>query len=41
MYRVITDSAALDQVAALPTGALPFYAEVLDVLELAPWNGCA
>ena len=41
MYRISTDSAALDQVAALPAGALPFYAEVLDVLELAPWNGRA
>ncbi len=39
MYRIVTDSAVLDQLAALPTGALPGYAEVLDVLDLAPWNG--
>ena len=39
MYRVITDSAALDQIAALPVSALPYYAEVLWVLELAPANG--
>lgn len=39
MYRIITDSVALDQVAVLPTEALGRYAEVLDVLELAPWNG--
>ena len=38
MYRIITDSAALDQVTALPVGALPFYAEVLGMLELEPWN---
>lgn len=32
----------MDQFAVLPTEALPGYAEmldVLDVLELAPWNG--
>lgn len=39
MYRIVTDSAVLDQLAALPIEALPGYAEVLDVLELAPWNG--
>lgn len=39
MYRIVTDSAVLDQIDALPTGALSGYAEVLDVLELAPWNG--
>lgn len=39
MYRVVTDSTVLEQLAALPTGALPYYAEVLGVLELAPWNG--
>jgi hypothetical protein len=39
VYRIVTDSTVLDQLAALPTGALPYYAEVLDVLELAPWNG--
>jgi hypothetical protein len=39
VYRIVTDSAVLDQLAVLPTEALPGYAEVLDVLELAPWNG--
>lgn len=39
MYRVVVDSAAIEQIAALPTDALPFYAEVLDVLELAPSGG--
>lgn len=38
MYRIITDSAVVDQLAALPTEALPGYAEVLDILGLAPWN---
>jgi len=39
VYRVITHPDALDQIAALPTAALAGYAEVLDALELAPWNG--
>lgn len=39
MYQVITDGDALEQIAALPTEALPFYAETLGVLELTPWNG--
>lgn len=39
MYRVITDSAVLDQLAALPTSALPHYAAALVVLELTPANG--
>lgn len=39
MYRIITDSTVVDQLAALPTEALPGYADVLDVLEVAPWNG--
>lgn len=29
----------LEQVAALPAVALRAYAEALDVLEVAPWNG--
>jgi hypothetical protein len=28
-----------EQVAALPTEALVSYAEVLEVLQLTPWNG--
>jgi hypothetical protein len=39
VYRVVVDRAAVEQIAALPTEALPFYAEVLDVLELAPSGG--
>lgn len=39
MHRIVTDSAVLDQLAALPGEALSGYAEVLGVLELAPWNG--
>lgn len=39
MYRVRTDDAVLEQVAALPNEALGYYAQVLVVLELAPWNG--
>lgn len=39
MYRVVPDSGVLEQIAALPTEALPFYAEVLGVLELVPANG--
>jgi hypothetical protein len=39
VYRVITDSAVLDQLAALPTSALPYYVEALVVLELTPANG--
>lgn len=29
----------MQQVAALPVKALDSYAEVLDVLQLTPWNG--
>ncbi|MGH3855896.1 MAG: hypothetical protein ACRDR6_20890 [Pseudonocardiaceae bacterium] len=39
MYRVVTYSEALEQIAALPAEALPFYAEVIGVLELAPAAG--
>ena len=31
----------MTQVAALPTDALDAYAEVLEVLQLTPWNGRA
>ena len=33
------DAAVSEQVAALPDQALAAYAEVLDVLQLAPWKG--
>ena len=39
MYRVITYGEAFEQIAALPDEALGGYAEVLGVLELAPWSG--
>ena len=39
MYRLVPDSATLDQVAALPDAALEAYAEVLGVVALTPWNG--
>ena len=39
MYRVETYSEAMDQIGALPDGALACYAQALAVLELVPWNG--
>lgn len=39
MYRVVTDPEASDQVDQLPLGALVEYAQVIDVLEITPWNG--
>ena len=39
MYRIDTDGAALDQIAALPIEALPLYAQALGVLKVVPWNG--
>jgi hypothetical protein len=39
VYRIITDHEAEEQIAALPTDLLPHYAEVLDVLTMAPWSG--
>lgn len=39
MYSVETDSAALEQIAALPSHALPAYAELMTLLEIAPWSG--
>lgn len=39
MYSVESSDEALDQIAALPPGALPFYAELMATLELAPWSG--
>lgn len=39
MYQVVIDSDVQEQIAALPTEALPFFAETLGVLELTPWNG--
>jgi hypothetical protein len=39
VYRIIPDTVVSEQVAALPAEALASYAEVLEVLELTPWNG--
>lgn len=39
MYRIETDSAATEQIIALPDEALADYTQVLGVLELVPWNG--
>lgn len=39
MYRVVPDRPVIEQVAALPSDALAAYTEVLEVLQLTPWNG--
>jgi hypothetical protein len=39
MYSVETEVDALDEVAALPAEALPNYAELMTLLEVAPWSG--
>lgn len=39
MYSVEPEQVAAEQFAALPEGALPFYAELMVVLETAPWSG--
>jgi hypothetical protein len=39
VYRIVPDLAAIAQVAALPNEALDPYAELLEVLQLTPWNG--
>lgn len=39
MYRIVPDPEVLEQVAALPDETLAAYAELLDVLQLTPWNG--
>jgi hypothetical protein len=39
VYRIIPDTAVSEQVAALPAEALASCAEVLEVLQLTPWNG--
>lgn len=41
MYSVETDPEALEQVDALPADALSGYAEVVTLLEVAPWSGDA
>lgn len=39
MYQVENQEEALDQLAALPAEGLPAYAELLALLEVAPWSG--
>ena len=38
MYRVVTDDEVDQQVEALPDELLPYYLQVLDLLELTPWH---
>jgi hypothetical protein len=39
MYSVESEQHAVEQVAALPADALAPYAELMTVLETAPWSG--
>ena len=39
MYSVETEAEAVSEIAALPTEALPAYAELITLLEVAPWSG--
>jgi hypothetical protein len=39
MYSVEWERHALDQAAALPTDVFSLYAEVVTLLEVAPWSG--
>jgi hypothetical protein len=39
VYSVESEQLALEQIAALPAEALPFYAELMAMLETAPWSG--
>jgi hypothetical protein len=39
VYRLVPDPAVLDQIAALPDEAVEPYADLLDALVLAPWDG--
>jgi hypothetical protein len=39
VYRIVPDVEVSEQVAALPVEALVGYAEVLEILQLTPWNG--
>jgi hypothetical protein len=38
MYRIGTDDEVNAQVEALPDELLTYYAQLLDLLELAPWR---
>jgi hypothetical protein len=39
VYSVESEPLADEQVAALPAAALPLYAELIALLETAPWSG--
>jgi hypothetical protein len=39
VYSVEWEQHALDQLAALPSEAFSFYAELVALLEVAPWSG--
>jgi hypothetical protein len=41
VYSVEWERHALDQLAGLPAEAFPFFAELLAVLQVAPWSGDA
>lgn len=39
MYTVETDDQSKQQIAALPSEALPAFAELRTLLEVSPWSG--
>lgn len=39
MYSVEWERHALDQLTALPSEAFPLHAELVTLLEVAPWSG--
>jgi hypothetical protein len=39
VYSVETEAEAVGEIAALPTEAWPAYAELITLLEVAPWSG--
>jgi hypothetical protein len=39
VYRIVADIAVTEAAVALPDDALAAYIQVLDVLEVLPWNG--
>lgn len=41
MYSVEWEQDAVSQLAALPSEALPFFAELVTVLQVEPWSGDA
>lgn len=41
MYSVEWEQHALDQLEALPSGTLSYFAELMTALQVAPWGGDA